>query len=467
MTALEQPLRFPDLASQKFMTRRAWWLIVLNVLLPGSAQVLAGSRRWGRFGMGATFTAWAIVLFAVVLGMLWPSALISIGTFGPILLLGQILLFGYAVLWLVLTLDTLRLVRIIKTAPRARAWIAALATIVMVFFSGTAAYAAFLTGSANGALSQIFTPGPSVEPLNGRYTFLVIGTDSDPERDAEDMGMRSDTTQVISIDATTGAATIIGLPRDLHDIPFPAASPLAAIYPEGYTEYAADYCVESACLNTVMTDVNLNYPDIYPQAATDGVPPGVFGMMDAASGITGLPIQFYVVIDMPALVTLIDALGGVDMIIPERTAIAEPDTAEEDVPEWIEAGPQKLDGYHAVMYVRTRWSGNGDYDRMVRQQQLQEALLEQVNPANVLTKFQDIAAAGTSLLKTNVPQSMLGYFVDLGMKTKSLPLSHIALTPFDPAWPVDPLAPDYLGLQGYLQSVLFPPVPSATPIPEQ
>ena len=90
MTALEQPLRFPDLASQKFMTRRAWWLIVLNVLLPGSAQVLAGSRRWGRFGMGATFTAWAIVLFAVVLGILWPSALISIGTFGPILFLGHL-----------------------------------------------------------------------------------------------------------------------------------------------------------------------------------------------------------------------------------------------------------------------------------------------------------------------------------------------------------------------------------------
>jgi LCP family protein required for cell wall assembly len=461
MTALEQPLRFPDLASQKFMTRRAWWLIMLNVLLPGSAQVLAGSRRLGRFGMGATITAWAIGVLALVAGLLWPAALITIGTFGPVLFVGQILLFGYAVLWLVLTLDTLRLVRIIKTAPRARAWIAALAAVIMVFFSGTAAYAAFLTGSANGAISQIFAAGPSVEPIDGHYNFLVIGADTDPQRQAEDMGMRSDTTQVISIDATTGAATIIGLPRDLHDIPFPASSPLAAIYPGGYTEDSAEYCVESACLNTIMTDVNENYPDLYPQAATDGVPPGVFGMMDAASGVTGLPIQFYVVIDMPSLVTLIDALGGVDINVPERTAIAEPDTAEEDVPEWIEAGPQHLDGYHAVMYARTRWSGTGDYDRMVRQQQLQEALLQQVNPGNVLTKFQDIAAAGTSLLQTNVPQTMLGYLVDLGLKTKSQPLVHIALTPFDPAWPVDPLAPDFVGLQGYLQSVLFPPPPAS------
>jgi len=465
MTALEQPLRFPDLASQKFMTRRAWWLIVLNVVFPGSTQVLAGSRRLGRFGMGATIAAWIIGVLALVLGLMWPAALITIGTFGPVLFLGQIFLFGYAVLWLVLTLDTLRLVRIIKTAPRARVWLAASAAVLTVFFSGSAAYAAFLTGAANGAISQIFVAGPSIAPIDGHYNFLVIGADTDPQRAAEDMGMRSDTTQVISIDATTGAATIIGLPRDLHDIPFPASSPLAAIYPAGYTENSAEYCVESACLNTIMTDVNENHADLYPQAATDGVPPGVFGMIDAASGVTGLPIQFYVVIDMPSLVTLVDALGGVDINVPERTAIAEPGTAEEDVPEWIESGPQHLDGYHAVMYARTRWSGTGDYDRMVRQQLLQESLLQEVSPGTVLTKFQDIAAAGTSLLKTNVPKTMLGYFVDLGLKTKSQPLVHIALTPFDPEWPVDPLAPDYVGLQGYLNSVLFPS-PSPSPSPE-
>jgi hypothetical protein len=62
---------------------------------------------------------------------------------------------------------------------------------------------------------------------------------------------------------------------------------------------------------------------------------------------------------------------------------------------------------------------------------------------------------------------MLGYFVDLGVKTKSQPLTHIALTPFDPVWQVDPLAPDYAGLQSYLQSVLFPPAPSASPDPGQ
>ena len=30
------------------MTRRAWWLLGLNLLIPGTAQLLAGSRGWRR-----------------------------------------------------------------------------------------------------------------------------------------------------------------------------------------------------------------------------------------------------------------------------------------------------------------------------------------------------------------------------------------------------------------------------------
>ena len=35
----ERPLRYPDAASRAVMTRRGWWLVILNFLLPGSAQV--------------------------------------------------------------------------------------------------------------------------------------------------------------------------------------------------------------------------------------------------------------------------------------------------------------------------------------------------------------------------------------------------------------------------------------------
>jgi len=47
-------LRTPDASSQAVMTRRGWWLVALNFLLPGAAQSLAGHRRLGRIGIAST-----------------------------------------------------------------------------------------------------------------------------------------------------------------------------------------------------------------------------------------------------------------------------------------------------------------------------------------------------------------------------------------------------------------------------
>ncbi|WP_214443698.1 hypothetical protein, partial [Mycobacterium tuberculosis] len=49
-----RPLRNPDSADSGLMSKRAWWLVGLNLLLPGSAHVLAGNRRLGRFGLRIT-----------------------------------------------------------------------------------------------------------------------------------------------------------------------------------------------------------------------------------------------------------------------------------------------------------------------------------------------------------------------------------------------------------------------------
>jgi len=35
VTAMTLPLRHPDVRSSTFMTRRAWWLLIGNLLVPG------------------------------------------------------------------------------------------------------------------------------------------------------------------------------------------------------------------------------------------------------------------------------------------------------------------------------------------------------------------------------------------------------------------------------------------------
>ncbi|HEX6365834.1 MAG TPA: LCP family protein [Agromyces sp.] len=453
MTLAASPIRFPDVASRTVMTRRAWWLVVLNFLIPGSAQVLAGDRKLGRFGLGATLTLWFLVLAALVAWFLWPTVLYTVFSTTITLWIVAAVLAFYAVLWVVLSLDTLRLVRLVKTAPSARAWVAMLSVAVMVAISGTAAYGAYLATTASGFLASVFMAGPSEPPVDGRYNILLLGGDSGPDRE----GMRPDSTRVMSIDAETGQAVTIGLPRDLEYVPFPEDSPLTSVYPEGYG--AIDGCDVDVCqLNSIYTEVELKSPEMYPNAVAEGSEPGIEAMRDAAEGVTGLQIQYYVLIDMQGFEQLINALGGVDINVETRIPIGG-DEDNEGVDGWIEPGQQHLDGYHALWYGRARYGvAGGDYERMRRQAVLQEAILQQFTPTNVLSKFQEVASAGADTVKTDIPQSMLGYFVNLSMKTKELPVVTVDLVPENG---VDPTDPDW----EYIRSLIVAATAPATEEP--
>lgn len=447
MTLAASPIRYPDVASRTVMTRRAWWLVALNFLIPGAPQVLAGNRRLGRFGLGATLVLWTLALVALALWLFWRPVILTVFSMSWTLWVVAALLVFYAVLLVVLTFDTLRLVRIVKTAPSARGWIAGLTTLVMIGLSGSAAYGAYVATTASGFLSSVFVAGPTEPPIDGRYNFLLLGGDAGPDRD----GLRPDSITVVSVDATTGQAVTIGLPRNMEDVPFNEDSPLAAVYPEGYG--SIDGCEVDVCmLNSIYTEVELMSPEMYPDAEAQGSEPGIEAMRDAAEAITGLPIQYYALIDMAGFQQLIDALGGVTVVVPEDVPIHADETFT-TVAEWIPAGEQHLDGYHALWYARSR-HGTSDYDRMARQRQIQEAVLAQFNPGNVLSKFQEIAAAGSQVVKTDIPQSMLGYFVDLAGKTRALPITDVPLVPDND---VDPEEPDYDYIRQLVQQAVFPP----------
>ena len=450
MSLAASPIRFPDVASRTVMTRRAWWLVALNLLIPGSAQVLAGDRKLGRFGLGATLTLWFLALAALVVWIFWPAVIYTVFSTTITLWVVAAVLAFYAVLWVILTFDTLRLVRLVKTAPSARAWVAALSVALMVAISGTAAYGAYLATTASGFLSSVFVAGPSEPPIDGRYNFLLLGGDAGPDRD----GLRPDSITVVSVDAETGQAVTIGLPRNLEDVPFDEGSPLAAAYPEGYG--SIDGCEVDVCLlNSIYTEVELVSPEMYPDAVAQGSEPGIEAMRDAAEG------------DHRAPDPVLRAHRHAGLLRSHRRARRRHDDGREPVPmgaghdeegnevaitEWIEPGAQVLDGYHALWYARSRYE-TSDYDRMQRQSQLQEAILAAVQPGNVLAKFQAIATAGAQVVKTDIPQGMLGYFVDLASKTKELPITRLALVPPE----VDPEEPDWEYIRQLVATAVAPP----------
>lgn len=406
-------------------------LVILNTLIPGSAQILAGNKKLGRFGVGATFLLWALVIAGGLTFLFARSAILTIASMSIGLIAIAVVLVFYAALWLILTLDTLRLIRLVKAAPSARGWVAGLATVLLVVTSGTAAYGAYVATTASNFVSNIFITAPPKPAVDGRYNIMLLGGDSGPDRE----GLRPDSISVVSIDAATGAATMIGLPRNMEYVPFSEGSPLAAEYPNGY---GADVgCEVSVCLlNSVYTEAQLVSPEMYPDAEAQGSEPGIEAMRDAAQGITGLTIQYYALIDMQGFLDLVDSLGGVTVEVATAVPIHSDETFT-TVAEWIGPGVVHLDGYHALWYARSRHDTT-DYDRMARQRQLEEALLDQFTPANVLGKLQAVAAAGTRVVKTDIPQASLGYFVDLASKTKNLPLQSVPLVPDNGVDPEDP-----------------------------
>ena len=309
-------LRHPDVTSPRTMTRRGWWLVVMNILLPGSAQVVAGNRRLGRVGLLATGVLWLVALVLLVTYLVAPSTVYTMFTQTGSLTVMQILLIAYAVLWVVLTLDTLRLVRLVRAKPNTRGWIAGFSILVLVGLTCTAGYASVVAGSARGALGDIFSAGPSAPPVDGRYNIMLLGGDAGPDRE----GLRPDSMSIVSIDASTGKAVTIGLPRDLDPVPFSSASPMHRLYPDGYGYQ--DRCDVDVCqLNSIYTEVELYKSDLYPNAVKNKSQPGIEAMRDALEGATGLTIQYYVLIDMQGFSDLIDALGGVDITVTERIPV--------------------------------------------------------------------------------------------------------------------------------------------------
>jgi LCP family protein required for cell wall assembly len=426
------------------MTKRAWWLVVLNILIPGSAQVLAGNRRAGRFALGATLVLWAVLVAGLVVYLVNKALLLTVFTNSIALWVVVAGLVFYAVLWIFTTLDTLRLVRLVKVTPSARGFVAGVALAALVATSGTAAFAASNAVSAIGVLDQVFSGGDIAAPIDGRYNILLLGGDAGPDR----VGLRPDSISVVSIDAETGKAVIFGIPRNLEQATFVKGSPLYGPFPNGYD------CGDD-CLVSYLYTYGQEHPDLYPDAATQGSQPGIEATRDAAEGILGLTIQYYVLIDMQGFADLIDALGGVKLTVKEDVPYGA-NTYDDGSPAppagVIKAGTYVMPGWKALWYARSRY-GTNDYIRMERQRQVQEAVIEQFEPGNIATKFQAVAKAGAQVVSTDIPQPMLAYFIQLGQKTRTLPIEHLNLVPPE----FDGVHPDYAYIQSRVQQEIAPP----------
>ena len=420
-TRLTDPVRYPRGAAPATLTRRGILLILLTLLVPGSAQLVAGDRRLGRAALRVTLTVWALVLLGLILLAVARPSLINLVANPITSLMLVIVLAALAVGWAALFLNTLRLIRpVLLPAARTRAAVVLGLVVAMVLSAGGLGYTAYLLNVGREAIGTIFADGPAMEPSEGRYNFLMMGGDAGADR----TGRRPDSLSVISVDAKTGASAIISIPRNLQNARFSDDSPMRKIYPDGYN------CGDECLINAINTEVTNEHQDLYPGVED----PGAQATLEAVSGTLGIKVQAYVLVDMDGFAKLIDAMGGIRIKaggwVPISGETIDEANGIHGMPlGWIPAGDNTLDGYHALWYGRSREFVD-DYARIARQQCVQQAMLKQLDPGTLLTKFEDIVTAGTKVVDSNVSAGQLGSFVDLAM-VQGQPVRRLTIGPPD------------------------------------
>jgi len=396
-------------ASARVRFRRSLTLLLMTLVVPGSAQLVTGNKRFGRIAVRLWLGFLVAGLVLVVIGLTSRSLMLTLVTDPRWLLLLRVLLTALAVGWVSLFCDAWRLGDPLGLRKGHRLAMVAVNTTLCAVTGGALLFSAHLVAVQRDFIASVFGAGAASDPYAGRYNVLLLGGDSGSERS----GLRPDSITVASIDQDTGRTVLFGLPRNLENVPFPDGTVMADQFPDGFT-------CEGCYLNGVYTWATDN-AELFPGVDD----PGILATKQAVEGITGLPINYYAMVSLKGFQDLVDAVGGVTITVPEDIPIG---GIGGEITGYVPAGRHKLDGFQTLWFARSRVADD-DYSRMARQKCVLSAMLQQLSPRTVLTRVEEIADASKRLLTTDLPASEVDTFIDLALKARSQPVASVSFVP--------------------------------------
>jgi LCP family protein required for cell wall assembly len=251
------------------------------------------------------------------------------------------------------------------------------------YFIPAAAAAFQATGqqvSIPSPTALLFTPTPSPGPpaSQGAFTVLLLGSDDDSKFSADHVLTQS--MILVRVVPATKEVTMLSIPRDLY-------VPLSVGW-SGKIDGAYSYGGAGAAMATVSRDF-------------------------------GVHIDDYIWVGLLGLIKVINAIGGVDVVTsnPVMDDFYPSDVYGGNPYDYkrvaVLAGPQHMDGIHAMEYVRSRHGDiQSDIGRSKRQQQVLQAIrlkAKQLAPADI----PGLAAAIGGELKTSISLDRVAQLVPL------------------------------------------------------
>jgi LCP family protein required for cell wall assembly len=104
-----------------------------------------------------------------------------------------------------------------------------------------------------------------------------------------------------------------------------------------------------------------------------------------------LEIDHYALIDFTGFAELVDSVGGVTIDVPPELASPA-----------VSAGAVTIDGDQALQHARYRGSGEGDFDRIRRQQHIMRGLIDAAKGRDLLTEANRLLSGLSDHIRTDM-----------------------------------------------------------------
>lgn len=254
--------------------------------------------------------------------------------------------------------------------------------VMLIVLIGWFTYKTYKNGGGlSGMLATVVGHDENTKKNLKEIKVLILGVSTDLESEL------TDTIMVASYNPNTQKANLLSIPRDT---------------------FTGKYKSKATASEKINALYNINKN---PQKT-----------LEAVNKITGLDIQYYVVVRTQALIKLVDAIGGVEFNVPIDMKYDDP---TQDLHIDLKAGVQMLNGDKAEQLLRWRHSnykngimttypseyGNDDFGRMRTQRDFITATLHQtLKPGNIF-KIGEILEIANENVETNLELSYIKDYV--------------------------------------------------------
>ena len=199
------------------------------------------------------------------------------------------------------------------------------------------------------------------------FTILLMGVDSTSDKLNANAAFNGDTLMLITFNPHTLNATVFSIPRDNY-------VPIACIRSSSKINSSAAY--GNQCI------------------------------IDTVQNFTGIKIDYYVKVNFKGVVDLVNALGGIDITVPENIDFCEQNSKRSFAPQdlqCIKSGYQHMDGEKALAFSRHRKTYvTGDFQRVQMQQLVVEAMANKAKTITSVNDFYKVLDAVSNNIATNM-----------------------------------------------------------------